>query len=258
MDTDAGLRRSLPAPALALAAAGLLLLSAAPALQAQNASITGRITSAQTGEPISGAEVRLKGTDHMAVTSKQGLFQMEHLPHGQHLLSIQYLGAKSKQFRVHLGVAESVDVAFELQMKVIPVPELEVTVNDEFPVSKLYSFYRRAETGPGYFITRDQIENRNPVRTTDLLRQVPGLDIGPGRLDDASVTMTRDPGCRPDYYVDGARAPFFDIDNLRPIDIAGIEVYRGNSEVPVRFKHKDRCGVIVIWTRDPSNWRSFQ
>lgn len=257
MNRPAGTSRPSPA-VLGAALAGVLLLLQPPGLQAQNASITGRVLSAETGEPIGGAEIRLEGTRHGAVTSEDGLFRMESLPRGEHVLTIEYMGAKSKRFRVDLGVRESVNVAFDLEMKVIPVPELEVTVNDDIPVGKLYSFHRRAETHPGYFITREEIEDRSTSRTTDLLRQVPGLDIGAPRLGGSTVTMSRRDGCVPDYYVDGARAPGFDMDNLNPVDIAGIEVYRGNSEVPAEFKHADICGVIVVWTRDPSNWRSFQ
>lgn len=257
MKTDAGFPLPPPAASAAALATGLLLFGLPP-LQAQHASITGRVLSAETGEPIGGAEVRLEDTRFGAVTSKGGLFRMENLPAGEHLLTIEYLGAKSENFRVDLGPRESLDVSFDLQMKVIPVPKLEVTVNDDIPVGKLYSFYRRAESSPGYFLTREDIEDRPTSRTTDLLRQVPGLDIGAPRLGGATVTMGRRDGCVPDYYVDGAHAPFFDIDNLQPVDIAGIEIYRGNSEVPVAFKQADRCGVIVIWTRDPSNWRSFQ
>lgn len=242
----------------ALLAAGVALLLHSPGARAQQASITGRITSAESGEPIEGAEVVLTDTKHGAVTSGGGLFRIEEIRPGRYTLSIHYLGTKSEDFEVRLDPREDLDVAFDLEMRVIPVPELKVTVNDRPPVGKLYGFYRRSETNPGYFITREDIEDRSTVRTTDLLRQVPGLDIGAGRLGHTPVTMSRRDGCVPDYYVDGAHAPYFDVNNLQPRDIAGIEVYRGNSEVPVEFKHADRCGVIVLWTRDPSNWRSFQ
>lgn len=258
MNSDAGTFRPPPALLLAASAAALLLLHAPAALQAQHATITGRVVSAETGEPLGGVEVRLEGTPHGAVTADNGLFRMENLPAGQYLLTMEYVGAKSREFQVALGMREKINVAFDLGMKVIPVPDIEVTVNDNIPVGKLYSFHRRAETSPGYFITREDIENRHTSRTTDILRQVPGLDIGPRRLGGTSVTMSRRKGCVPDYFVDGARAPRFDVDNLQPVDIAGIEVYRGNSEVPAEFKHADRCGVIVLWTRDPSNWKSFR
>lgn len=244
----------------ALLAAALLL--AWPALRAQaqdgSSSIVGRVSDRQTGEPVSGAAVVLADTEHRAVTTETGVFFMEDLPSGDFVLSVRYLGMESKTFPVHLEPRQPLTVNFSLRMRVIPVASLEVTVEQSPPEGKLYDFYRRAAHNPGYFITRAEIEDHPATRTTDILRRVPGLDIGVrSRSGRTPVTMGRRDGCVPDFYLDGARAPYFDVDNLEPTDIAGIEVYRGNSEVPIRFKHRDRCGVIVIWTRDPANAASF-
>lgn len=245
--------------ALAAALALVILLPAASAAQSGSASILGRVLNQETGEPVSGAAVTLRDTEHQAVTTASGIFALEDLPDGDFLVTIRYLGMESKTFPVHLEPRQPLTVNFALRMQVIPVASLEVTVEQSPPAGKLYDFYRRAASGPGYFITRAEIDDRPASRTTDLLRRVPGLDIGArGRGGRTPVTMGRRNGCVPDFYLDGARAPYFNVDNLEPIDIAGIEVYRGNSEVPIRFKHRDRCGVIVIWTRDPSNAASFR
>lgn len=240
-------------------AAAVLAAPPTPAqAQSGSASIVGQIINQQTTEPVSGAAVILAGTEHEAVTTEDGIFAMQDLPAGDFELVIRYLGMESKRFPVHLERRQPLTVNFSVDMQVIPVAALEVTVEQSPPRGKLHNFYRRAAQGPGYFITRDEIDERPVSRTTDILRRVPGLDIGArGRTGRTPVTMGRRDGCVPDFYLDGARAPFFNVDNLEPIDIAGIEVYRGNSEVPIRFKHRDRCGVIVIWTRDPSNVRSF-
>lgn len=243
--------------ASALAAAVVLPASTSAAVQSGDASIVGQITSHMTDEPVSGAAVVLRGTEHEAVTTEDGIFAMEDLPAGNHELVVHYMDMESRVFPVRLERRQPLTVDFTVDMQVIPVASLEVTVEQRPPRGKLHDFYRRAANGPGYFITREDIEDRPIARPTDILRRVPGLDIGARRGGRTPVTMGRRDGCVPDFYLDGARAPYFDIDNLEPMDIAGIEVYRGNSEVPIRFKHRDRCGVIVIWTRDPSNARSF-
>ena len=39
-------------------------------------------------------------------------------------------------------------------------------------------------------------------------------------------------------------------DYVLPIEIAGIEVYRGAASLPAEFSGSDaRCGAIVIWTK---------
>lgn len=244
---------------MAFALSGAIVLASATSVAAQSgdASIVGQITSQLTDEPIGGAAVALRGTEHEAVTTEDGIFAMEDLPAGDHELVVRYMDMESRVFPVRLERRQPLTVDFTVNMQVIPVASLEVTVEQTPPQGKLHDFYRRAANGPGYFITREDIEDRPISRPTDILRRVPGLDIGARRMGRTSVTMGRRDGCVPDFYLDGARAPYFDIDNLEPMDIAGIEIYRGNSEVPIRFKHRDRCGVIVIWTRDPSNARSF-
>jgi hypothetical protein len=243
--------------AVALTAAFLLPAPTYAAAQSGDASIVGQITSQVTDEPVSGAAVLLRGTEHEAVTTEDGIFAMEDLPAGDHELVVRYMDMESRVFPVRLERRQPLTVDFTVNMQVIPVASLEVTVEQTPPRGKLHDFYRRAANGPGYFITREDIEDRPISRPTDILRRVPGLDIGARRSGRTPVTMGRRDGCVPDFYLDGARAPFFNIDNLEPMDIAGIEIYRGNSEVPIRFKHRDRCGVIVIWTRDPSNVHSF-
>lgn len=246
-----------PVMAVALTAAFLVPAPTSAAAQSGDASIVGQITSQLTDEPVSGAAVVLLGTEHEAVTTEDGIFAMEELPAGDHELVVRYMDMESRVFPVRLERRQPLTVDFTVDMQVIPVASLEVTVEQTPPRGKLHDFYRRAANGPGYFITREDIEARPISRPTDILRRVPGLDIGARRSGRTPVTMGRRDGCVPDFYLDGARAPYFNIDDLEPMDIAGIEIYRGNSEVPIRFKHRDRCGVIVIWTRDPSNVRSF-
>ena len=238
----------------------LLALIVTPALlQAQAGQIVGRVASFETGDGLGGVELAVLGTEVRAITSESGLFALEGVPPGERTVKLHYLGAESKEVGVQVEPYQTTSVTLVVEMKVIPVAELEVTVDQRIPVSKLTGFYRRMENSPGYFVTRDDIDRLHPARTTSILRRVPGLDIGKRtRAGFTPVTMSRRKGCVPQFYVDGARAPFFDVDNIQPHEIAGIEVYRGNSEVPIRFKHRERCGVIVIWTRDPGNASSFR
>ena len=60
-------------------------------------------------------------------------------------------------------------------------------------------------------------------------------------------------GCEPAVFIDGVRirGGAATIDELvSPLDIAGIEIYRGPADVPVEFGGPGtNCGAIVIWTR---------
>lgn len=141
---------------------------------------------------------------------------------------------------------------------------LDVSVG-QLPVrGKLAGFYRRLDRGAGRYITREEIEARDPYRLSDIVHLVPGFQTvkfgdGSGRRHariGRSEVLESLQRCSVQYWIDGMPLPQhtgFELDAVRPGDVAGIEVYRGPSETPARFQRRgSSCGVVVIWTRDPS------
>ena len=60
--------------------------------------------------------------------------------------------------------------------------------------------------------------------------------------------------CEVTYYIDGSYVPSgtFHMDDMSPTMVEAVEVYRGPSETPARFRQRDSaCGIIAIWTREP-------
>lgn len=120
-------------------------------------------------------------------------------------------------------------------------------------------FYQRARGGPGYFLTRARIDSIHPQFASDVLQRVPGVRLArntaPRQLGRMLTTGRGE--CRFRFIVDGTRTLVdFDIDQLNPGQIEGIEVYLGFGEVPATFRALagtgtgPTCGVIVVWTRD--------
>ncbi|MFB6240671.1 MAG: hypothetical protein ABEJ46_03770, partial [Gemmatimonadota bacterium] len=73
----------------------------------------------------------------------------------------------------------------------LEVADLKVEVKQTNRVDPMADFKRRMQRGFGEFITRKEIKERNPQHTSDLLRTVPGVDVGPVRYGRALVTMRR-------------------------------------------------------------------
>ena len=49
--------------------------------------------------------------------------------------------------------------------------------------------------------------------------------------------------------------PDFSVDEIRPEEILGIEVYLGAATIPAEFssvQHDAPCGIIMIWTKSGS------
>jgi hypothetical protein len=124
----------------------------------------------------------------------------------------------------------------------------------------LSDFYDRMARGFGYFVTREQIEKRNPMNLSDMMRMVPGARLMPIRgTSMAALRFSRAQGgrdCPPQYYVDGVKAWNLNIDDIVPMDVEGIEIYEGASSIPPQYNTKEGntiCGVVLIWTRIPGN-----
>ena len=138
------------------------------------------------------------------------------------------------------------------------LPAVKVSDN-AIPAARYEGFEtRRQRRSGGQFITREEIEKRDPRVTTDLLRRLQGVRI----LDSAGTLVavsSRGPklsyalvrNCVLRVGVNGTVNPVLSLNSIVPVDIYGIEVYSG-ATIPPEFGGGRRdiyCGVIMIWTR---------
>jgi len=116
-------------------------------------------------------------------------------------------------------------------------------------------FLDRQKAGLGFFLTRADIEKRNALTFTDLLRMAPGFMVYPTGGTGYQIVSNRDQSCQPQIFIDGVLIRESDaasiIDDLvSPGEISGVEVYAGSLETPPEFRGaSSTCGSIVIWTK---------
>ena len=131
-------------------------------------------------------------------------------------------------------------------------------------VPRLAGFERRRLLRDGSaFITREEIVKRNPVRTSEMLMNIPGIKMADsnGVMFPIS-TRGRKPALRSARVLqpcvlrigmDGKVFPDnFEIDQVVPNDIHGIEVFAGPATIPLEYgltRTDSWCGLIMIWTR---------
>jgi hypothetical protein len=120
----------------------------------------------------------------------------------------------------------------------------------------LEQFEARRKMGAGYFVTRADIERRQPNLLSDYMRMVPGVRIVTLDNGHTGLRFARNPrgNCPPQYFVDGIATSNFDIDEVLPGDVEGVELYAGSAGVPPQFNRffgTSICGTILIWTRIP-------
>lgn len=190
---------------------------------------------------------------------------------------------------LEVGGEQEVLSIYHLRPQPILLDPIEVTVEATRRHLEMAGFYERQRSDFGTFLGPEDIDRRRGSRRlTDLLRGLPGVrlvSLDPGSAGTRFVqlrgsNLSHGSICRPRVYVDGV---IFALGDSRPVprdmseetefqeeilermdqglslddiggaeDIAGIEVYRSASQVPVQFGGTSvhtLCGVIVIWTK---------
>jgi hypothetical protein len=226
------------------------------AAQQRSALTTGWVRDS-AGAPIGDADVSVPAMRILVHTDSTGAFTLRGLDAAAVTLNVRHLGYKPQSLNIQVRAAPADSLIIALRAIPQLLDALRVggaRVRHDFLIEE---FYRRQALGSGAFITRADIEARNPTRLSDVVRQLPGIRVvrGPGgtmgiRFPNTSMAR-RD--CPPQYWVDGRRVTNFELDEVPPRDIEGIELYHGPSTTPMQFMMDDvkTCGTVVLWSRPP-------
>jgi hypothetical protein len=219
-------------------------------------SVRGRVLEHETGNPLADALVTLTSLEEQLpspgfrLTDADGGFIFQNVFPGFLSLGVALLGYQN--FSDTILVEPDSDVRIVVELSPAPI-ELEAVVVSVKRVSPaMGGFEGRRRRGNGTFITREEIEETNPLRVTDALFMVPGISFADRRFGEREIRM-RD-GCRPTVWVNGGKAIDSSVSEIgidqviSPEEVEAIEVYRGAGEVPVQFG-PETCGAVVIWTR---------
>jgi len=223
--------------------------------EARSARVTGRVADA-VGTAIVKAEVRVTNTSVRAETGDDGRFELTGLPSGPVEVLVRRLGFAPATIALELGDGELRDIRVLLAPVAMALDSVAVTAEPVPTAEKAYQgFEMRKSRGFGTFITREEIEKKNPRVTTDLFRSVSGVKLlrENGSPTVVSSRLGNLAYCPVRYYVDGTSYPLYgqSIDIMvQVVDIGAIEVYPGGATVPPQFGGREAaCGVIAIWTR---------
>jgi TonB family protein len=205
------------------------------------------------GSPLAGAQLQVIGLLGRGSTGSDGTFLLAGIPTGPRMLRIRRLGFQPESVSVEVtpGGEARVDVRLE---PIAQRMEAVVVEARERPVyrGRMARFWERRDRGVGTFFTAEDIDRRNPMQVTDLLRMVPGVQLVPQGYE--QMIYFRGMRCAPLIWLDGAPASagYLNPDNFAPNSLAGIEVYSGPAQVPAELmwvRGAGSCGVIALWTR---------
>jgi hypothetical protein len=240
-------------PASIAVFAGLLAWPAAAQV------VTGRTLDSATREIVPATLISLLNIAgdslHAMLSDGDGLFRLSVPGAGSYALRAQRLGYADLTTTQFLVRPDEI-VTVEVLLGADPIDLEPLAVVGRRSGSGLIAGHRRRadwidRTGIGKVITRKEFdEKRHPV-VTDYFQSVPGVRVV-GSGASARVNMR---GCSPMVFVDGVRAPGFDVNMINPDALEGVEIYRSVSEVPAELRVGGGCGAIALFTR-PGEVRS--
>ncbi len=233
-----------------------------PAVHRGVARLTGTVRN-KSGRPLSGAQLRVIGTDVSAMAGDSGHFTLVGLPAGTQSLEVRYVGYQRMRVPVELSTRTPRRVAIVMQDR---VQELATTTvygrGQEKSKTDWNGFYLRSKSPFGTFATRAEIEKMAAPSLCVVMAKL-GMQMTYGSSGNGKIVGSQ--GCRimmhgqeagkpcnPQIFID--RAPFSgsvaDLASEFPVeDVAGIEIYRGPATSPVEFSQgSGKCGVILLWT----------
>jgi Uncharacterized conserved protein len=209
------------------------------------ARLTG-VVLAPDGAPVERADVRVGGTAAATRTDVQGRFSLAALPAGTQLLLVRHLGFAIVETPVELREGRTTTTTVRLPRIMVSLDSMRVVATRErYPV-----FAEHRKFGIfGRFLGPGEIDIQHARSASDIIEKIAGFRVeGSGstaKVYDARGQVSVKP-CATSVVVDGA--PYFEINDVPPIEIGAIEAYPASPMVPMEYG-VGGCGLIIIWTK---------
>lgn len=163
--------RHLPVCLVAL----VLLLGLAAPSYAQQATVSGRVTVARSGERVAGALVTLEGTELRTRTDSSGQYLLTGAPVGRHVLRVQLLSFAPRRIDVLLSPGARLTLDVTIERSALRVEGVRVVAD---PAGRA-----RGEGGTASVIEREAIRSQVAASLAGVLELVPGVVVQPPGLD---------------------------------------------------------------------------
>lgn len=228
-------------------------------VQAQSKSVSGKVISAEDGQPIIGASILVKGTTLGTVSDYAGKFNISNIPATAKILQVSYIGMQKMEV--------------EIKPNLIISMTSDNQVIDELVVVGYGTVRREAKTGSITSVSSDQIAEI-PASSIDkmLAGKLAGVSITsqsgqPGSNSSIRIrgTSSINASNEPLYVVDGIpvmtgdQSSFTNTNNaiamINPNDIESVTVLKDAAAASV-YGSRAANGVILITTKSGKDAKS--
>ncbi|MEO8337460.1 MAG: TonB-dependent receptor, partial [bacterium] len=180
----------------------MLLGATAASVSAQSGAVIRGTVHDSAGRPIPGVELGVAGGGLRNRTDDRGEFRLAGIAAGPATLTARRIGFKPYNYSLRLFSGEEHRVDIVLEAAAAELDAVAVTARREVYDSRLAGFNARLQQKVGHFVTRERIDRANSANLSDMLREIPGVKIGPIRNEGRAIRI-RGSACPPLVFVDG-------------------------------------------------------
>lgn len=260
MRSDSGFSRRLLTALSALLFAGVA--GAASPVLAQEGAVTGRVTAAGSGNPLSGAQVFVAGTNVGTISGDDGSYRLTGVPTGEQTVRVRMIGYQPASQTVSVSAGQTSTANFSISVSAVDLQEVVVTATGE---QQMRSIGHAVGS-----ISADSLVDTAPVRSFEelLAGRSPGVSVQFTGGTVGSGTKIRVRGAsslavsnEPIVYVDGTRVNVNPTNltvgtggqetgalNISPENIESVEVLKGASAATL-YGTEAANGVIRVQTK---------
>ncbi len=220
----------------------LLLFFMTPvALLAQR--MNGFVKDADTGEPLIGATITVKGTTIGTIADENGYYELLNIPTGNVIILASYLGYLTDSVGIALAIRETRTFDFNLRATSMELNEVVITIQARGQISAL-----NQQLNSDYIsnvISSEKLQEVPDATVADALGRVPGVTVvndGAGEGDKIQIR-----GMEPRLNlvtVNGVRAPSLD-QATNAVSLSGISPYMIESIEVQKSLTPDKDGDVV-------------
>lgn len=239
---------------------GLVLLLLPGLAWAQQGSVTGRVTEAETGDPLPGATIQVVDEGMGTAADSDGGFRISGVPAGEQTIRASFVGFQTKERTVSIPPGGTVQVRFQLRQQ---ATRLQEVVKVGFGQKEQEKILGSVST-----VSSAEIEDVASVSTPEeLLQGQAGINVttASGLAGQAINIQVRgaasiNSGTEPLYVVDGTPITSSGgtgggfgqgtdpLSTLAPTEIASIDVLKGPSATAI-YGSRASNGVVLIETK---------
>ena len=257
-DFSFGPRRAV----LGILAVAAALLGVRSRAEAQQATVSGQVTAAESDTPLADVRVIVLGTSTFTVTNAQGRYTLRGVSAGSYVVRTLRVGYVEQKRPITVAAGATATLDFKMERTIIQLQQVLTTATGE---------QRRVEIGNSVSTidVAKTIEDSPVKNMGDLLvAKAPGVQVLPGNMTSggsrvrirgtSSLSLTNDPI----YIIDGIRMTSNSastgigvggtspsrVNDINPEEIENIEVVKGPSAATL-YGTDAANGVILITTR---------